>query len=130
MSCGPLMSCDPFVSCDPLMSCGPLVSCVPLVSCDPLVSCGPFMSCGCIHVVPSSHVGLLHQLGHGHVLQVYAARDIPFQCRALNINEDFGQIQYVFLDKTGTLTENEMRFQCCTIAGVNYLHQLKGDTCL
>jgi len=58
----------------------------------------------------------------------YAARDIPFQCRALNINEDLGQIQYVFSDKTGTLTENEMRFQCCTIAGVNYPHQLKGET--
>jgi len=56
----------------------------------------------------------------------YAARDIPFQCRALNINEDLGQIQYIFSDKTGTLTENEMRFQCCTIAGVNYPHQLKG----
>ena len=58
----------------------------------------------------------------------YAARDTPFQCRALNINEDLGQIQYVFSDKTGTLTENEMRFQCCTIAGVNYPHQLKGKT--
>lgn len=43
-----------------------------------------------------------------------------FQCRALNINEDLGQIKYVFSDKTGTLTENKMEFQCATIAGVDY----------
>lgn len=56
----------------------------------------------------------------------YEATDTPFQCRALNINEDLGQIEYIFSDKTGTLTENQMRFQCCTINGVNFPHQLKG----
>ncbi|GJN06307.1 hypothetical protein PR202_ga24024 [Eleusine coracana subsp. coracana] len=43
-----------------------------------------------------------------------------FQCRALNINEDLGQIRYVFSDKTGTLTENKMEFQCTSIHGVDY----------
>ncbi|KAL6626374.1 hypothetical protein ACP70R_030100 [Stipagrostis hirtigluma subsp. patula] len=43
-----------------------------------------------------------------------------FQCRALNINEDLGQIRYVFSDKTGTLTENKMEFQCASIRGVDY----------
>lgn len=43
-----------------------------------------------------------------------------FNCRALNINEDLGQIKYVFSDKTGTLTENKMEFQCATIRGVDY----------
>ncbi|CAA0831460.1 Phospholipid-transporting ATPase 1 [Striga hermonthica] len=43
-----------------------------------------------------------------------------FQCRALNINEDLGQIKYVFSDKTGTLTENKMEFQCASIAGTDY----------
>lgn len=43
-----------------------------------------------------------------------------FQCRALNINEDLGQIKYVFSDKTGTLTENKMEFQCASIQGVDY----------
>ncbi|GAB2287519.1 Alanine--tRNA ligase, variant 2 [Dionaea muscipula] len=42
------------------------------------------------------------------------------QCRALNINEDLGQIKYVFSDKTGTLTENKMEFQCASIYGVDY----------
>lgn len=43
-----------------------------------------------------------------------------FQCRALNINEDLGQIKYVFSDKTGTLTENKMEFQCASVGGVDY----------
>uniref|UniRef100_A0A2P2MFY6 Phospholipid-transporting ATPase n=1 Tax=Rhizophora mucronata TaxID=61149 RepID=A0A2P2MFY6_RHIMU len=43
-----------------------------------------------------------------------------FQCRALNINEDLGQIKYVFSDKTGTLTENKMEFQCASVWGVDY----------
>lgn len=54
-----------------------------------------------------------------------------FQCRALNINEDLGQIKYVFSDKTGTLTENKMEFQCTSIRGVDYRGgrgPLVGDT--
>ncbi|KAL6582229.1 Alanine--tRNA ligase [Orobanche minor] len=43
-----------------------------------------------------------------------------FQCRALNINEDLGQIKYVFSDKTGTLTENKMEFQCASIGGIDF----------
>eukprot|EP00850_Spirogloea_muscicola_P020622 SM000222S06963 [mRNA] locus=s222:11950:18877:- [translate_table: standard] len=42
------------------------------------------------------------------------------QVRALNINEDLGQVRYVFSDKTGTLTENRMVFQACSAVGVNY----------
>ncbi|CAL0303621.1 unnamed protein product [Lupinus luteus] len=48
------------------------------------------------------------------------ATNSRFQCRALNINEDLGQIKYVFSDKTGTLTENKMEFQCASIRGVDY----------
>ncbi|KAK9282793.1 hypothetical protein L1049_011014 [Liquidambar formosana] len=48
------------------------------------------------------------------------ASNSKFQCRALNINEDLGQITYVFSDKTGTLTENKMEFQCASIWGVDY----------
>ena len=57
----------------------------------------------------------------------YAPSDTPIQCRALNITEDLGQIQYLMSDKTGTLTENDMVFRCCTINGKNYPHGLDGE---
>ena len=48
--------------------------------------------------------------------------DKRMECRALNITEDLGQIEYIFSDKTGTLTENRMEFRSCTIGGVDYPH--------
>lgn len=55
----------------------------------------------------------------------YPEMDQPVLCRALNINEDLGQIKYVFSDKTGTLTENKMVFKRCTIGGRNFSHKDK-----
>jgi len=44
-----------------------------------------------------------------------------------NLNEELGQIKYVFSDKTGTLTRNIMVYKKCSIAGVVYDddHQIK-----
>lgn len=46
--------------------------------------------------------------------------DTPCIPRTWNISDDLGQIEYIFSDKTGTLTQNVMEFRKCTIDGVPY----------
>lgn len=46
--------------------------------------------------------------------------DTPCLPRTWNISDDLGQIEYVFSDKTGTLTQNVMEYRKCTINGVTY----------
>jgi phospholipid-translocating ATPase len=50
----------------------------------------------------------------------YEKLDYPCTPKSWNISDDLGQIEYIFSDKTGTLTQNVMEFKKCTINGVPY----------
>ena len=45
---------------------------------------------------------------------------VKAKARTSNLNEELGQISYIFTDKTGTLTENIMEFKKCSIGGALY----------
>ena len=40
------------------------------------------------------------------------------RARNTDLNEDLGKIEYVFSDKTGTLTSNEMQLRAIAIKGI------------
>ncbi|KAI5956561.1 DNF1 [Candida jiufengensis] len=50
----------------------------------------------------------------------YPNLDFPCTPKSWSISDDLGQIEYVFSDKTGTLTQNVMEFKKCTVNGVSY----------
>ncbi|KAF2136624.1 uncharacterized protein K452DRAFT_322282 [Aplosporella prunicola CBS 121167] len=50
----------------------------------------------------------------------YERLDYPCTPKSWNISDDVGQIEYIFSDKTGTLTQNVMEFKKATINGVPY----------
>ena len=50
----------------------------------------------------------------------YEKVDYPCTPKSWNISDDLGQIEYIFSDKTGTLTQNVMEFKKCSINGTAY----------
>uniref|UniRef100_A0A8D0H695 Phospholipid-transporting ATPase n=1 Tax=Sphenodon punctatus TaxID=8508 RepID=A0A8D0H695_SPHPU len=65
------------------------------------------------------------RLGHSHFINwdrkmYYPPKDTPAEAWTTTLNEELGQIEYVFSDKTGTLTQNIMTFNKCSINGKVY----------
>jgi phospholipid-transporting ATPase len=53
--------------------------------------------------------------------------DTPATARTSSLVEELGQIDYIFSDKTGTLTCNIMEFKMCSIAGIAYAETVPDD---
>jgi len=57
---------------------------------------------------------------YSDVEMYYEKLDQPCIPKSWNISDDVGQIEYIFSDKTGTLTQNVMEFKKATINGQPY----------
>lgn len=57
----------------------------------------------------------------------YDRTDTPAVCRTSSLVEELGQIEYIFSDKTGTLTCNMMEFKQASIGGIQYADDVPED---
>ena len=52
---------------------------------------------------------------------MYCGEDQNFaSCRNSDLIEEMGQVEFIFSDKTGTLTQNKMEFKRVSVGGKKY----------
>jgi phospholipid-transporting ATPase len=57
----------------------------------------------------------------------YDGTNTPAAARSSSLIEELGQVKFVFSDKTGTLTCNEMQFRQVSVGGLFYVEQVDPD---
>ncbi len=69
-----------------------------------------------IEIIKTFQAGLIYS----DVLMYFEKLDYPCTPKSWNISDDLGQIEYIFSDKTGTLTQNIMEFKKLTCSGESF----------
>ncbi|KAM9330586.1 phospholipid-transporting ATPase IK [Gastrophryne carolinensis] len=88
-----------------------------------LVPMSMYITLEFIHLVHSKYIDW-------DVDMYYEKNNIAANARSTSLNEQLGQVEYVFSDKTGTLTENIMTFKKCCINGKIYGTSLSNEASL
>lgn len=78
-----------------------------------LVPISLYVTMDIVRVIQSKHI-------QWDLRMYYDPIDRPAIAKTGDLNDSLGQIEYIFSDKTGTLTENQMEFKRCSIKGRLY----------